>query len=191
MNKPELLETVTRMKDIGWQDTARIGSRSRISEVIRKGIEKKKIRQRELAKTLGVTDSLITSWVNGRAIPSTELLLRLTVYLDIMPELFEDFFAAKATQHSNVESGWKEDSYEYEAENSYRTRGSKKATKGGIPEVWTEEYFSNRISEVENEVLKMQKEHFLMKRDIQDLQVENENLKSRIKELENTRTKKK
>lgn len=201
MNKPDLLETVTRMRDIEWQDTAHIGSRSRISEVIRKGIEKKRIRQRELAKTLGVTDSLITSWVNGRAIPSTELLLRLTVYLDIMPELFEEFFSAKATQHKN-ENDWKNEWYGYENENSgnsYQARGgngngngsAKKSGKNGIPEIWTEEYFSNRISEVETEVIKMQKEHFLMKRSIQDLQVENENLKSRIKELESSKTKKK
>ena len=59
-----------------------------ISNVIKLGRIKKGMNQKELAKSLGVSQSAVSDWENGGKTPSGDALLKLIEILDLLPELF-------------------------------------------------------------------------------------------------------
>lgn len=62
-----------------------------IGKAIKAGIERKKIKQSDLAKYLQKSNALISEWISGRKRPSSEDLIKMAIYLDIVSEIFQGY----------------------------------------------------------------------------------------------------
>jgi transcriptional regulator with XRE-family HTH domain len=62
---------------------ARMASRPRIGAIIRDGIERKGLRQWQVAERLGVSRSAVNAWINGRAYPASYVIVALEELLEV------------------------------------------------------------------------------------------------------------
>jgi transcriptional regulator with XRE-family HTH domain len=69
---------------------ARMASRPRIGALVRDGIERKGLRQREVAEKLGVSRSAVNAWANDRAYPQSYVIVALEELLGIKIPRWED-----------------------------------------------------------------------------------------------------
>ena len=59
-----------------------------VASIIKKGIERKKVSYTELAKYADVSNTTITGWINGRMLPSSDKLIKIVSFLDIVDDIF-------------------------------------------------------------------------------------------------------
>jgi len=64
---------------------------SKIGESIRNARVRKKMRQEDLAKQIGVKQALISKWEKSKSIPSGDILVKLALLLDIVTEIFPGY----------------------------------------------------------------------------------------------------
>lgn len=74
-----------------------------LSEIIRRGLFEKKMKQSELAVKLNISRNALAQWVNGRNIPPGDKLLQLAKELDIVGELFPGYKKENEVKHVDIE----------------------------------------------------------------------------------------
>ena len=67
-----------------------------IAKLIKKGRARKKLKQRDLARCLGVVPSAVSQWESGKKIPGGDTLVALAQILDIVSELFPGYVREEA-----------------------------------------------------------------------------------------------
>ena len=87
-----------------------------IGEAIRRGRREKKLSQKELAKILGVSPSLVSFWENNARGPSGQELIRIAKYLDIVHLLFPDYEIRKKSDGKEEEFVIREEIAQYRNE---------------------------------------------------------------------------
>lgn len=63
-------------------------TQTEIGKIIKIGLAKKGLKQKDLAVFLGIKPQSISAWINGKTMPSAKYLLEVTKYLDIGEDVF-------------------------------------------------------------------------------------------------------
>lgn len=81
---------------------------SYIGKAIEKGLRKKNLSQKELARIVGVSPPNVNQWVKGTSAPSGDRLLRVIEILDIVSEFFPRYSEKKMDEDFDIKSLVKE-----------------------------------------------------------------------------------
>lgn len=74
-----------------------------IGNIIKIGLDRKKLSQAELAREMGLTRASISKWVGGENIPPGDKLVKIIKILDLVPDLFPESFSEKKEKEIDFE----------------------------------------------------------------------------------------